>query len=586
MNVRRHVFGGIVFALLAANLIVGVTPLVAQQVTPPANSRSGSSLPGVYLVFPFENAGASPRLDWIGEGLEELTIQRLSAAGQQVYSHARRLNELDRYGLPPSAKFSRATMLHVAEDLDADYVVYGSFVSDGKSLTVDSHMVRVNPVAMLPPIRESGTLDAFMDLHTRLVWQILSEIDRAYPLSLAEFTKSQRALRLDAFEHYIRGLLANDDEARLRELREATRLEPEWPDPDFALGQTYFARNDCNSAFTWFARVPKNHERSAEAVFATGVCRLRLNQPDRAEEVFTTLLEAMHHTEKASGDAGGQIAGADFPEVLNNRGVARVRQGKTAEAKADFLRANELDPDEDDYPVNLGLVALRGSDYTDAAGYFREAVARQPDNPEDRALLVESLEKSGKKEDAEKERQAAAETLGANSLPVIRVDAKSDALARLDRVKVELDTSALRMEIGAVDAAPAAAAESAVPENAAGYIRHGRQELLAGRVDSAEREFHAAVALDAREPSAHRELGEIYRRRGKLDDAVNELQASLAARDSAVVRTLLARIYLEQKKSDLARAQLEQAIKLAPNFAEAKQLLERLRKGNPAGGAH
>ena len=41
-------------------------------------------------------------LDWIGEGLEELTIQQLSAAGQQVYSHEGRTEEMDRYGLPAS----------------------------------------------------------------------------------------------------------------------------------------------------------------------------------------------------------------------------------------------------------------------------------------------------------------------------------------------------------------------------------------------------------------------------------------------------------------------------------------------------
>ena len=80
---------------------------------------------GVYLVFPFENAGASPRLEWLGEGLEELTIQRLlAAAGEQVYSHAGRVAELERYGLPRSSRFSRATMLHVAEDLDADFVMF------------------------------------------------------------------------------------------------------------------------------------------------------------------------------------------------------------------------------------------------------------------------------------------------------------------------------------------------------------------------------------------------------------------------------------------------------------------------------
>ena len=92
--------------------------------------RSASSQQGIYLVFPFENNGSSPRLDWLGEGLEELTIQYLSDAGEQVYSHAGRAGELERYGLPTSAKLSRATMLRIAQDLDADYVIFGSFTSD------------------------------------------------------------------------------------------------------------------------------------------------------------------------------------------------------------------------------------------------------------------------------------------------------------------------------------------------------------------------------------------------------------------------------------------------------------------------
>jgi Tfp pilus assembly protein PilF len=66
---------------------------------------------------------------------------------------------------------------------------------------------------------------------------------------------------------------------------------------------------------------------------------------------------------------------------------------------------------------------------------------------------------------------------------------------------------------------------------------------------------------------------------------VNELQASLSSRDSAVVRTRLARIYLAQNKNDLALAELQRAIKVAPNYAEAKELLDRLRKVKPAGGA-
>ena len=108
---------------------------------------------GIFLVFPFENDGTSPRLDWLCEGLEELTIQRLSAAGQQVYTHAGRTSELDRYGLPPTARFSHATMLRIGADLDADFVVFGKFNSDGKALTVEMGFLRVSPTMLSAPIR-------------------------------------------------------------------------------------------------------------------------------------------------------------------------------------------------------------------------------------------------------------------------------------------------------------------------------------------------------------------------------------------------------------------------------------------------
>ncbi len=538
-------------------------------------SASEASQQGIYLVFPFENAGASPRLDWLGEGLEELTIQRLSAAGEQVYSHTGRTGELDRSGLPPTAKLSRASMLRIAQSMDADFVIFGRFTSDGQTLMVEAQILRVSPTRLLPAIRETGPLDSLMDMHVRLLWRLLSANDHAYPRTLEEFSKAQRPLRLDAFEHYVRGLLASEDDPRLRELREAARLEPEWPDPDFAIGDAYYARRDCDSALIWFAKVPKTHDRYVEAVFATGVCRLLMNQPEKAEEVFVSLQGALRNN---------LVSGADLPEILNNLALARARQNNTAAAVADLRRAAELDPDEDDYPFNLGLLALGASDFSGAANYFREASGREPDKPENRALMILSLEKAGKKAEADQERDTAAETFGPDALPVVRLDAKKDTLLHLERVRAEMDTTALRLEIvSAGDSANAAAA--AVADTPAAHIRRGRQELSAGRVDAAENEFRAALAADPGSASARNGLAEVYRRRGKLDDSAKELQASLEIRDSAAVRTTLARVYLEQKKLDLARTEVEKALKLAPNYSDAKELLEHLQKVKPSGGA-
>src|SRR6266568_2760748 len=540
----RPFFSARYLVVFSSIVAFGTASVSGQQPAPPKPAAPAAGpQQGIYLVFPFENAGAAPRLEWLGEGLEELTIQRLSAAGEQVYSHAGRLVELERYGLPHTSKFSRATMLHVAEDLDADFVIYGRFSAKGTSLTIESRILRVNPTSLMPALRETGTLDSLMDLHTRLVWRMLSANERKYRLNLAEFTKRQRPVRLDAFEHYTRGLLANEDDLRLRELHEAARLEPDWPDPDFALGEAYYSRRDYNSALAWFFKVPKSHDRYVEAVFASGVCRLFLNQPDHAEEDLAGLQGALRNN---------LVSGADVPEILNDLAIARARQGKTAAALADLRRATDVDPDEGDYPFNLGLLALQVNDAAVAAESFREAAGREPDNPEDRALLILSLEKAGKKPEADQEREAANEAFGPKGLPTIRLDAKNETAARLIRVKTQLDVTALRTEV----VSPVSPARAADPASAA----------------------------------AHRGLAEIDRHQGKIDDAVKELQASLQSRDSAVVRTMLAKIYLEQKKPDLARAEVERALKLAPNYAEAKQLLEHLQNSKrsakkPGGGA-
>jgi tetratricopeptide (TPR) repeat protein/TolB-like protein len=537
-----------------------------------AATGKNNSSHGIYLVFPFQNSGPSSRLDWLSEGLEELTIQGLSSAGEQVYSRSWRLGELERYGIPTTAKLSRATMLHVAEDLDADFVVFGSFNYDGKNLTIDSRLLRVNPAALLPALHESGPLETVMDLHTRLMWRMLSENDKAYPLSLTEFSQMHKAVRLDAFEHYIRGLIANEDETRVRELREAVRLEPEWVEPNYALGEAFFTKRDCASAMPWYAKVPKTHDRYLEALFSIGVCRLTMNQPDQAEEAFATLQTLLRSS---------STPGVDFPEVLNNLAIAKARQNKFPAAQEDLKRASALDPDEDDYPFNLGLIAIRQGDFNGAAAQFREASHREPDIPEDRSLLVAALEKAGKQEEAEQERNAALEAFGPSGVTTTHLDSKSDSLTHFERVTTEIDPETLRFEMESAEARAATGGAQDGRDTPATHLRRARQELSGGQLDAAEHEYHVTLAADKGNAAAHLGLAEIARRQGRLDDSVKELLLSLEARDSAVVRTTLARVYLEQKKTTLARAEVERALKLAPNYAEAKQLLEHLQNGKP-----
>jgi len=160
---------------------------------------------------------------------------------------------------------------------------------------------------------------------------------------------------------------------------------------------------------------------------------------------------------------------------------------------------------------------------------------------------------------------------------------RPESFARLDRLTTELDTAALQLQIASRDSAESSV--QTLPTAASGtsptvLVRKGRQELASGRLDAAEAAFRAALAAAPQNPAAHRGMAEVYRRRSRKGEAIQELQAALAERDSAVDRTALARVYLDQKKTDLAKAELEKALKLAPNYGEARQLLEHLQNGN------
>jgi tetratricopeptide (TPR) repeat protein len=228
------------------------------------------------------------------------------------------------------------------------------------------------------------------------------------------------------------------------------------------------------------------------------------------------------------------------------------------------------------------MLYLRGNDATTAAKYFREASDREPENPEDRAMLIYALEKTGNKTEATEERNSAAETLGPNALPTV----KPESFSKLDRVMTELDTTTLQLQIASRDmnGSTSGSETTAMPATASpsALMRKGRQELAAGRLDAAEADFKAALAAAPNDPAGHRGMAEVLRRRAKRGEAIQELQTALAERDSAVDRTTLARIYLEQRKTDLAKAELEKALKLAPNYSEARDLLEHLQSGNKA----
>ena len=433
---RRIVRIEVLFTLAAAALPMGFAARGQTPHHPAPGARSGT-----VLIFPFENGSKDANLDWLGEGLAELTAERLESRGVAVLTRQERLAALEKLGLPGASTFSHATMIKVGGAADADQIVFGSFAFDGKQIALRARVLGLSPLALSEEFEQSAARDELLRAHARLAAQLLCVIERGgcadsnAAARESSFTEPPPTLTLDTFQSFVRGVMAPDDEARLRLLREAARQEPAWDLAAFHVGQIYFERRDCESALPWLSRVPPDRPRGAEASFDGGVCHLIRNDDARAEASFSALIERAHSSDPA--DTIPELA-----EARNNLGVARLRLRKWPEAAAEFERATVLDGGEPSYWFNLGLARMAAGDPAAAVDPLQHALSLDANDAEARSVLIAALEAAGRRDDAEARRKEGPESDAAHPLAPVPKDPA--ALARLARITMRLDPAALR----------------------------------------------------------------------------------------------------------------------------------------------
>src|SRR5277367_7052304 len=123
--------------------------LHAQQV--PAAASQMTTHGHLILVLPFENQSGQSNIDWMSESMPEVMNRRLESAGFLPIGREDRLYALDHLGLPPNFRPSRASTIRLAQNLDADSVIVGSYTSDGKRLTITARILDINGLKLSAP---------------------------------------------------------------------------------------------------------------------------------------------------------------------------------------------------------------------------------------------------------------------------------------------------------------------------------------------------------------------------------------------------------------------------------------------------
>lgn len=514
------------------------------------------------LVFPFENQSPRADLNWISESFAEVLSSRLPQQDNYVLDRDERNAAYKEMGLPDDAPLTLASQFKVAQTLGVDWAVVGNFDVKDNQLIAHARLFDLKELKLSQPFEVSGDLTDLVDVQTRLAWRLLATHDPGFTVGNEDdFLKQFHDIHLDAFENYIRGVIATDDASHLHFFTESDRLDPSDHRAAFALGRFYFDQKDYTNSAKWLAKIDPTDSNYNESLFLRAVDEFFLGKEQTSEQDFQTLAATL-----------------PLDEVSNNLGVLEARRGRYDEALKNFERASQGDPSDADFNFNRGLALWYEGRFSDAAESLQAAVQANPGDVETHTVLAMVYGKLG--DDAAEQREY--DWLSENEVGVA-AGQPGDVLP-LPRLKKNYDGRAFRLlEITLHNAMEQHMANASRQKQVDAHLAEASRMLAKNLRGEAERELSEASRLDPDNPGIHIQLGQVLDAEGKHQEAVAELQNALSLDDSVEAHLSLARVYLSMNQTDLAQAQSQAALKLEPGNQQAQQLEEHIR--NRAGTA-
>ncbi len=519
-----------VACLLLFSLVLGVAlhaDAAAQEKETPASGRT-------LAVIPFENTSPTPGLEWLGEAFSAAFRWQLDSPVLYVVTREERLRAYDRQGIPAGVHPSRATAYRLAEQMDVDYAVLGSYRYDGVNLTATAQLLDMRNQKLLPAATESARLSDLANLQSALAWDVLRLVRPNFSVPQDRYIASVPPMRLDALENFILGMQATTADEKILHYREAVRLNPSFSEAWLDLGKTLFGQRSYEPAIAAFEKIPPTSKVAREANFYLGLSSYAHGDFDQAETAF-------------------EFVAARLPlaEVYNNLGVVAARRGQK-KAADDFERAIQNDPSDPDYHFNLGVTLVRAGDKAKAARELRLALDRRPNDTEAKTLL-DSL-----------------------TAPAA-MPASAPAKLPSERLNRNYQENAFRQMTTQMQSwAEQQFARSDPHSHARYHVELGKELLAHGFTSEAEAEFRHAATVDPSSTAPITALADVYAARGDTTAARAQAEASLRMRESADAYLVLTRLDLQQNRMEAATTNITRALQLDPANPAAHDLKRTL----------
>ena len=513
---------------LSLSVIFGLFSGIQASAQENGSSGSGAGKNRILLVLPFDNGTGQPSLEWVREAAPEILNARFASAGFAPMSRADRVYALDHLGLPQEFQPSRASALKLAQTLDVDSIIVGDYHTEGTGIVAEAQVLDVPHLRMSNPVMARGAMNDMIAVFDSLAWRLTRILDPNFSVSQETFLAAGASLRLDAFEQYIRGISESDQQERVRHLKQAVTLSPNFASAWMALGREVFNAQQYEDAATAFAKVNSSDPDGLEAGFYRGLSLLYFGAYPQAQESFASVAREL-----------------PLAEVMNNEGVAVSRQGKDGTGL--FVQAAAADPNNADYHFNLAVSLKRQGKEANALNELNQCLKLRQNDTEAQQLL--SAWKGTKPSDAE------------------------DAGEPLERIIRTFDAGAFKQAAIMMDQMEATRLAALPPhERAVKLTSQAKDYFRRGLLLEAERLYQAAVADDGSVADAHAGLAAVRERTGDANGARREANAALKLAPSADAYLVLGRLDLAANHMDDASRDVGEALKLDPASRSAQDL--------------
>lgn len=345
-------------------------------------------------------------------------------------------------------------------------------------------------------------------------------------------------------------LMGKTDEA-LQAARSAQRLAPGSAQPYLLMGQIYTGRGDNKAAREMFARAAELSATDAGPHLALGRLAQSEKNPDVALREFDAALTA---NPKSIGAAHAKAA-------------LLVQQNRTKEAIQFTEGLVQREPNNPDFQTILGSLYGRERQWEKSSAAYRKAVELSPKAVEPRLGLARVALSQGKDEEAITHLQAAVQQQPGNPLAVLLIAGLYDQLARYDQAIAVLE-----------------AAVKADPRQPTFGLGIAEMYLKKGRYDDAIAKAGELLAANPDLAGARLIRGQALLAKGDANAIKEFVEVARANPKSALAQYLLARAYVQSRRVAEAQAAYRDAIRINPEFKEAKTELALLSGQKPDQG--